>query len=210
MLRMRDMLIDAPFRVPLSCRRMRSPHASRPARAALLALLPALFLLVAPAAPAQTFGLGAGGGILNDAGSAEDLENFSTGAFFAYGEMVLDEGILMQVRYTRMQLPPSGENGPRIDVDSATITIAYMFNQDWWKAGFVAGAGGYWLNPKSPGEGQVQTDRAQSVSGLTGGLLTIFSVNARFDIRLEAMGNLIRDENRRKPVVVGASATWKF
>jgi hypothetical protein len=189
---------------------MRPPHPSRPARAALLALLPAVLLLAAPAARAQTFGVGAGGGILNDAGSAEDLKNFSTGAFFAYGEMVLDEGILMQVRYTRMQLPPSGENGPNIDVDAATITIAYLFNQDWWRAGFVAGAGGYWLNPRSPSEGQVETDRAQSVSGLTGGLLTIFAVNPRLDIRLEAMGNLIRDENRRKPVIVGASVTWKF
>lgn len=189
---------------------MKTPHASRPARAVLLALLPTVLLVFAFAAPAQTFGVGAGGGILNDAGSAEDLNNFSTGAGFGYAEMVLDEGILMQLRYTRMLLPASAENGPNIDVDAATLSIAYLFNEDWWRAGFVAGAGGYWFNPKSPGEGQVATDRAETVAGLCGGLLTIFSVNPRLDIRLEATGHLIRDVNRRKPVVVGASVTWKF
>ena len=189
---------------------MRVLDPSRPARAALLALLPAVLLLAAPAARAQVFGLGAGGGILNDAGSAEDLKNFSTGAFFAYGEMTLDEGILLQVRYTRMQLPPSAENGPDIAVDAATMTVGYLFNESWWKAGFVLGGGGYWFNPKSLQAGQVETDQAQSVAGLCGGLLTIFSVNPRFDVRLEATGHLIRDANRRKPVVVGASVTWKF
>ncbi len=189
---------------------MKTPHASRPARAVLLALLPVALLVAAPAAPAQTFGVGAGGGILNDAGSAENLNNFSTGAGFGYAEMVLDEGVLLQARYTRMKLPASAENGPNIDVDSATLSIAYLFNEDWWRAGFVGGAGGYWLHPKKPGEGQVATDQAESVAGLCGGLLTIFNIDRRLDIRLEATGHLMRDVNRRKPVVVAASVTWKF
>ena len=121
---------------------------------------------------AQTFAIGAGGGILNDTGSAANLDNFSTGAGYGFVEMKLEPGVLMQARYTRMQLPPWAENGPDIDVDAATLTMAYLFKEDWWQAGFVAGRGGYFLNPKDPGPGQAVTDRDESVFGLTSRLLT--------------------------------------
>ena len=76
--------------------------------------------------------------------------------------MTLEPGVLMQARYTRMQLPPSAENGPDIDVDAATLTIAYLFKEDWWQAGFVAGGGGYFLNPKDPGR-RAGRDRSRRV-----------------------------------------------
>lgn len=209
-LRKPDMHIDAPFCVPLSCRRMKAARPPRLARAVLLSFVAAASLFVGPAVSAQTFALGAGGGILNDTGSAENLKNFSTGAGYGFVEMTLDPGVLLQARYTRMQLPPSAENGPDIDVDAATLTIAYLFKEDWWQAGFVAGGGGYFLRPKSPGEGQVETDPAESVFGLNGGLLTVFTVNRNLTIRLEAVGHLIRDVSNRKPVIVSAAVAWKF
>ena len=209
-LRKPDMHIDAPFSVPLSCCRMKAPRPPRLARALLLsALVVASATLSFPAA-AQTFAVGVGGGILNDTGSAENLDNFSTAAGYGFVEMKLDPGVLMQARYTRMQLPPTAENGPDIDVDAATLTIAYLFKEDWWQAGFVAGGGGYFLRPKTPGAGQVETDPEESVFGLNGGLLTVFTVNRSIDIRLEAVGHLIRDMSRRKPVIVSAAVTWKF
>jgi hypothetical protein len=182
----------------------------RLARAALLSLLAAAFVLVGPAASAQTFAVGAGGGILNDTESAANLDNFSTGAWYGFAEMTLDPGILMQARYTRMQLPPSAENGPDVDVDAATLTIAYLFKEDWWQAGFVAGVGGYFLRPKDPGAGQVVTDPSESVFGLNGGLLTVFTVNRQINIRLEAVGHLIRDASSRKPIIFSAAVAWKF
>jgi len=189
---------------------MRSLRPSRLARAALLALLPATLLAVAPAASAQTFALGAGGGILNDAGSAENLKNFSTGSGHAFVEMSLDPGIVMQARYTRMLLPPTAESGPDIDVDAATLSIAYLFKEDWWQAGLVAGGGGYFLRPRAPGAGQVETDPRESVFGLHGGLLTVFTVNRRIDLRVEAIGHLIRDVSRRKPIIVSAAVAFRF
>ena len=189
---------------------MKAPRSPRPARAALLFLLAAASVFVGPAASAQTFALGAGGGLLNDTGSAENLKSFSTGAGYGFVEVTLDPGILMQGRYTRMQLPPTAENGPDIDVDAATLSVAYLFKEDWWQAGFVVGGGGYFLRPKSPGEGQVVTDPSESVFGLNGGLLTIFTVNRRFNIRLEAVGHLVRDVSRRKPIVVSAAVAWRF
>ena len=189
---------------------MKALRLARLARAALLSVLAAATLLVDPVASAQTFALGAGGGLLNDTGSAENLKSFSTGAGYGFVEVTLDPGILMQGRYTRMQLPPTGENGPDIDVDAATLSVAYLFKEDWWQAGFVVGGGGYFLRPKSPGEGQVVTDPSESVFGLNGGLLTIFTVNRRFNIRLEAVGHLVRDVSRRKPIVVSAAVAWRF
>ena len=163
-----------------------------------------------PSASAQTFAVGAGGGILNDTGSAANLDNFSTGAWYGFAEMTLDPGILMQARYTRMQLPPSAENGPDIDVDAATLSIAYLFKEDWWQAGFVLGGGGYFLNPKNPGAGQVVTDPDESVFGLNGGLLTVFTVNRKVEHPVGGHRHLLRDTYSRKPVIVSAAVAWKF
>jgi len=189
---------------------MKAPRPPRLVRAALLSLLAAASVLVGPAVSAQTFAIGAGGGILNDTGSAENLKSFSTGAGYGFVEMTLDPGILMQARYTRMKLPATAENGPNIDVDAATLSIAYLFKEDWWQAGFVMGGGGYFLQPKDPGAGQVVTDPAESVFGLNGGLLTVFTVNRKINIRLEAVGHLIRDMSDRKPVIVSVAVAWKF
>ncbi|MCL4807946.1 MAG: hypothetical protein KJ062_09185 [Thermoanaerobaculia bacterium] len=189
---------------------MRSPRLPRPARAVVLALLPLSLLAFAPAAAAQTFALGAGGGLLNDTGSAEVFDAFSTGAAYAFVEVELDKGLLMQGRYTRMELPPTAENGPDVDLDVATISVAYLFKEDWWQAGFVVGGGGYFLRPKAPGEGQVVTDPKESVWGVNGGLLTIFSVNRRINVRLEALWHLLDDVSDRKPLVASAAIAWRF
>lgn len=189
---------------------MNTPRPSRSTRPALLALLSAALLAFASPALAQTFAVGAGGGLLNDAGSAENLKNFSTGAGYGFAEVSLESGVAMQARYTRMKLPPTAANGPDIDVDAATLTVSYLFRENWWRAGFVAGAGGYFLRPRNPGEGQVATDPKESVFGLNGGLLTVFDVNRNLDVRMEAVGHLIRDVSRRKPIVISVAAAWKF
>ena len=189
---------------------MNASRCPRRWRAALLALLPASLLLLAPVASAQTFAVGAGGGLLNDEGSAENLKSFGTWAGYGFVEMALESGVLMQARYTRMLLPPSAAGGPDIDVDAATLSIAYLFREDWWRAGFVVGGGGYWLGPRDPGEGQVVTDASTSRFGWHGGLLAVFSAGRRTDVRLEAIGHLIRDENRRKPIVLSAAVAFKF
>ena len=183
---------------------------SRHARAVLPVLLHVSLLLVAFAAPAQTFGLGAGGGIVNDSKTLESLDDFSTGAGYAYLEMLRQPSVLLQGRYTRMSLPPAAEGGFDTDVDAATLSVAYLFNEGWWKAGFVGGAGAYFLRSQTVSLDQIPTDTKESVFGFNGGLLTIFAVSPRLDVRLEANWHLIQDEDKRQPLVVSASATWKF
>jgi len=189
---------------------MNAQSRSRRWRAASLVLLSAAVLATAPAALAQTFAIGAGGGLLNDEGSAESLKNFSTGAGYGFAEIALDPGLLLQARYTRMKLPSSAANGPDIDVDAATLSVAYLFREDWWQAGLVAGGGGYWLGPKEPGPGQVVSEQSTARFGWHGGLLTIFALGRQADLRLEAVGHLIRDDDRRKPIVLSAAVAWKF
>lgn len=189
---------------------MNAQSRSRRWRAASLVLLTAAVLASAPAASAQTFAIGAGGGLLNDEGSAESLKSFSTGAGYGFAEIALDPGLLLQARYTRMKLPSRAADGPEIAVDAATLSVAYLFREDWWQAGFVAGGGGYWLGPKEPGPGQVAVEQSASRFGWHGGVLTIFALGRQADLRLEAVGHLIRDDDRRKPIVLSAAVAWKF
>ena len=63
---------------------------------------------------------------------------------------------------------------------------------------------------RAPEPDRSSTDPSESVFGWNGGLLTVFAVNRNVDLRLEAVGHLIRDVSRRKPVIVSAAVAWKF
>ena len=189
---------------------MRTPRPARSARAPFPALLAAVLFVLAPAASAQTFAVGAGGGVVNDTETLKSIDDFSTGAGFAYFEAILQPGVHLQGRYTRMSLPPAAEGGFDTDVDAGTLTVAYMFNEAWWRAGFVGGVGAYVLKSQSVGLDQVARDTKESVFGWTGGVLTIFTVNRSWDVRVEGVWHLIQDEAKRKPLVVSASVSYKF
>lgn len=165
---------------------------------------------MAPAATAQTFAVGAGGGVVNDTETLKSIDDFSTGAGFVYVESVLEPLVRLQGRYTRMSLPPAAEGGSDTDVDAATLTVSYLLNEGWWRAGFVGGVGAYFLSGQTVGLDQVPRETNESVFGWNGGLLTVFNVNRSWDVRVEAVWHLIQDEAKRKPLVLGASVSWKF
>ena len=189
---------------------MRNARPARTPRALLPALLALCLAAIAPSAPAQTFAVGAGGGVVNDTEAIKSVDDFSTGAGYAYLEAILQPGVHLQGRYTRMPPPPAAEGGFDTDVDAATLTIAYLFNEGWWRAGFVGGVGAYFEKSQTVGLDQVTRDTSESVFGWNGGLLTVFTVNRRWDVRLEGVWHLIQDDAKRKPLVVSASVSWKF
>lgn len=188
-------------------------RASRPARFAR-AFLPALLVLAsvaaAPAASAQYFAVGAGGGVVNDTEAFRSVDDFSTGAGYAYLEAVLQPGVHLQGRYTRMKLPPAYAGGFDTDVDAATVSVAYLFNEGWWRAGFVGGVGAYFLRSKMGSLDGSITSTSESAFGGSGGLLTVFTMDRRWDLRVEGVWHLLRDEARRKPLVVSASVSYRF
>jgi hypothetical protein len=179
------------------------------ARVLTPALLAAAVLAAAPA-HAQTFAVGGGIFAVNDVGSAAITSGFSTWGGQIFGEMDLERHVTLQLRGERFNVRGSGSDAPNIEVTAATMTASYLFGEEWFKAGLVAGLGGYFLRPKSPGPGQGVVDSSEDAFGFNGGLVTIFDVGPKFDIRLQALGHLIRTSAARKPIEIGIAAAYHF
>ena len=193
----------------------------RNARALALA---ALFAASPSLARAQTsplaefpFAVGAGGSFVNDTGRASDVKAFSTGGFHAFGEVILDPGVLLQVRYESFLLPGSPSStpflsvsAPRVRVNAGNLSVGYVFHETWWEAGFFGGVGVYGLSPRAPEGGQTATDVSETVIGWHAGLLTVFQVARRWDLRVEAAGYLLRGDTPHKPILLGASLAYHF
>ena len=177
------------------------------------ALAPA-FLLAALVAPArlhgQSFALGGGVSVVNDVGSAAITSGFQTWGGHAFGELVLDKGVVFQLRASRFTVRGSGSGAPNIPITAATATVSYLFGEEWFKAGLFAGLGGYFLRPNSPGPGEEVVDENEDAFGWTGGLVTIFEMGAKWDLRLEGAGHLIRTSASRKPLEIGIGVAYHF
>ena len=189
-----------------------------------LALAAFLAALTSPVA-AQTnhlaefpFAVGAGGSFVNDTGRGSDVKAFSTGELHAFAEVVLEAGVLLQVRYESFLLPgtasatpfqPAGSS-PRVKVNAGNISAGYVFRETWWETGIFGGVGVYGLSPRAPEAGQVPTDVSETMIGWHGGLLTVFQLARRLDLRLEAAGYLLRGDTPHKPILLGASLAYHF
>lgn len=164
------------------------------------------------------FAVGAGGSFVNDRGPAADVKTFSTGGFHVFAEVVLDPGVLLQVRYESFLLPGSASStpfqpvvsGPRVRVNAGNISVGYLFRETWWQAGFFGGVGVYGLFPRTPEAGEIPTDVSETVIGWHGGLLTVFQLARRLDVRIEAAGYLLRSDSSHKPLRVGGSLAYHF
>jgi hypothetical protein len=167
------------------------------------------------------FAVGAGGSFISDGGRPANVKAFSTGGYHVFGEIVLDPGVLLQVRYESFLVPgqappstplqpPSGAGSPRVRVSAGNISAGYLFRETWWQAGLFGGVGVYNLSPHTPEAGQVPADVSETVFGWHGGVLTVFQVQKRVDLRLEAAAYLLRSDSTHKPVRVGASVAYHF
>ncbi len=187
-----------------------------------LALLTAGAPLLAQVGPPRTmslpFAVGAGGEWVTDNGRASDVKAFSNGGWHAFGEVVLEQGVVLQFRYMHFALPgtpvvpPFGAatSAPDVNVNAGLASVGYLFREPWWDAGFVAGAGVYGLRPKAPTGNQTSTDVKETVIGWHAGLLTAFHVAARWDVRLEATAFLLRTDANHKPITIGGSVAYHF
>jgi hypothetical protein len=155
---------------------------------------------------------------VNDTGHSSDVKAFSTGGFHAFGELALDPGVLLQVRYESFLLPGKASAAPfqpavaapRIKVDAGNVTVAYAFRENWWEAGLFAGVGLYGLVPRSPGAGQTAVNVRETVFGWNGGVLMIFQVVPRLDFRVEAAGYLLQNDAASKLIRLGGSLAYHF
>jgi hypothetical protein len=194
----------------------------RNARAVALAAL--LAALSSPVA-AQTahlaefpLAVGAGGSFVNDTGQSTNVKAFSNGGFHAFAEVVLETGVLFQVRYETFLLPGTASgtpfqpkvSAPHVRVDAGNVSVGYVLRETWWEAGLFGGVGLYGLSPRAPEAGQVATDVSETVIGWHGGLLAVFQLARRLDLRVEAAGYLLRSDAPHKPILVGGSLAYHF
>ena len=188
----------------------------------------ALLALLASSAAAQVtpprlqefpFAVGAGGYAVNDAGRAADVGSFSNAGFEAYGEVVLEPGVLLQARYQNFTLPgtpavppPFGTptTAPDVRVNAGVMSVGYLFREHWWDAGIVAGVGIYWLNPNAPSADQSVIDVKETVIGWHGGLLVSVQLARRLDLRAEFNAYLLRTDVTHKPITLGGSLAYHF
>ena len=195
-----------------------------------IARAPALvvFLVVlSSSAMAQTtrleefpFAVGAGGFAVTDTGRPADVKAFSTGGWHAFGEVVLEPGIVLQFRYMNFSLPgtPAAPtlgvgavtSAPDVRVNAGLASVGYLFREPWWEAGLFGGVGVYGLNPKTPSGDQTSTDVKETVIGWHAGLVTAFHVAAHWDLRVEAAAYLLRTDANHKPITLGGSVAYHF
>lgn len=194
------------------------------ARAALLAVFVAGLSF---SAAAQTnrqsefpFAVGAGGFAVTDTGRPADVKAFSTGGFRVFADVELETGIILEARYENFLLPgsvvtappfqPLAGDSPRVKVNGGSLSVGYVFREAWWQAGLVAGVGVFGLSPRDPEAGQLPADISETVIGWHAGLLTIFQLGRRWDLRIDATGYLLRTDASHKPILVGASLAYHF
>jgi hypothetical protein len=195
-----------------------------------IARAPALVaLLVALSSPAvaQTtrleefpFAVGAGGFAVTDTGRTADVKAFSNRGWHAFGEVVLEPGIVLQFRYMNFSLPgtPAAPtlgvgavtSAPDVRVNAGLASVGYLFREPWWDAGLFGGVGVYGLNPKTPSSDQTSTDVKETVIGWHAGLVTAFHVAAHWDLRVEAAAYLLRTDANHKPITLGGSVAYHF
>ncbi|MGZ5382061.1 MAG: outer membrane beta-barrel protein [Thermoanaerobaculia bacterium] len=189
--------------------------------------LAALLVLLCCSASAQTtrlqefpFAVGAGGEFVTDNGRASDVNAFSNRGWHAFGEVVLESGVVLRLRYMNFSLPgtpvvpPFGvgaaTSAPDVRVNAGLASLGYLFREPWWDVGLFGGVGVYGLNPKTPSGDQTSTDVKETVIGWHAGLMTAFHVAVHWDLRVEAAAYLLRTDANHKPITLGGSVAYHF
>jgi hypothetical protein len=165
---------------------------------------------LARAASAQTFAAGVGGSLVNDYEHANSFSTFDRFGVNGFLEVRLDKNIALQLRLARIGLPPAEEGMPSLRVDAADLTVAYIFREDWFDAGFFGGFGIYRVSSRGAEEGQPEGPPKEDVFGLTGGVVSVFHVTRRWEVRLEAGVHAIDTATSHLPVFVGGGLAYRF
>ncbi len=178
-------------------------------------LLCAVVALRAHSATAQAqasgpFAVGAGGSVINDTGSAEDLKSFGTWGGYVFAELEVEQNLLLQLRYSRFDLPAAVSGSPNLRVDAGDVLVSYVFREAWWRGGFTAGGGYYGMQPKSPEPGQIVNEPDETKYGWAVGLVSIFDIAPHWDLRLEGIAHFIRSQYTHQPIVLSAGVTYRF
>jgi hypothetical protein len=163
----------------------------------LLAGCVAGFALAAPAL-AQTFGLGATYGSVNDISHSFALNGFKPSEYTVFFDYKLDKTTLLRLTYGSMWTKqsqagatvttPAGAStvpGIRERINYAAVGASYLYQEGFYTGGIFGGIGGYQLNPRSaPPEFAAYQDPNERVFGFHVGLDGEFRVVKNFAVLL--------------------------
>jgi hypothetical protein len=190
---------------------MHEPAFSRRSRRLLAAAAFSIALasLAVPAA-AQVFAVGAGGTIATDGASGGGPSGFSKGGYYGFLEMKVEMNTALQLRVGKFRLPGKESDSPDLSVTEASLTVSYLFKEDWFEAGFYGGGGAFRIVPDNPSDIQVPSDLRENVWGLKGGVLTVIHLGKKFDFRLEGGVTYLAATLEHSPIVLGAALSYRF
>jgi hypothetical protein len=165
---------------------------------------------VALPCPAQVFAVGGGGTLSNDGISTAGPSSFSKGGYFGFLEMHLEMDTAIQLRGGKFRLPGKLSGSPDLTVTEASLTISYLFKENWFDVGFYGGGGIFRVVPDDPTALQSPADVRENVWGLKGGVLTVVPLGGKLDLRLEGGITYLAATYTHAPIVLGAGLSYRF
>lgn len=189
---------------------MYEPAFSRCRRLLISGAISIVLILVAAPSRAQVFAVGGGGTLSNDGSSTAGPSSFSKGGYFGFLELQLERSAAVQLRAGNFRLPGKSSDAPDISVTEVSLTISYLFKEDWFEAGFYGGGGIFRVVPDDPTVLQSPADLRENVWGLKGGVLTVVRVVKNVDLRLEAGVTYLAATYTHSPIVLGAGLSYRF
>jgi hypothetical protein len=189
---------------------MYEPAFSRFRRLLISGVLSIALVSVAAPSRAQVFAVGGGGTLSNDGANTGGPSSFSKGGYFGFLEMQLELDTAIQLRGGKFRLPGKLTGSPDLTVTEASLTISYLFKENWFEAGFYGGGGIFRVVPDDPTAIQSPADLRENVWGLKGGVLTVVHLVKNFDLRLEGGVTYLAATYTHSPIVLGAGLSYRF
>ena len=189
---------------------MYEPAFSRCRRLLISGAISIALASVAAPSRAQVFAVGGGGTLSNDGSSTAGPSSFSKGGYFGFLELQLERSAAIQLRAGKFRLPGKLSDSPDISVTEASLTISYLFKEDWFEAGFYGGGGIFRVVPDGPTALQSPADLRENVWGLKGGVLTVVHLVKNFELRLEGGVTYLAATYTHSPIVLGAGLSYRF
>jgi hypothetical protein len=177
---------------------------------AFLILFGFLNLALSPTAEAQTYSAGAVGSIIYSGGSGSSLSNFGTWGAHGFLEWEFEPGTRVGMRGGSFGLPGTTETSPNLRVDDLQFVVTYVFKDAFADVGFSGGSGIFRIRPREPEAGQIATDPDENRFGLTVGLVSLFHLSRRWDLRLEGTLHYIFSDDRKSPIFIGGGLAYNF
>jgi hypothetical protein len=183
------------------------------------------FLFAGPSL-AQSVGVGAAVGVVNDIGGKFHIDEFKPRDLNAWVDCELQEKVL--VRGTVGSLRLKGVNagktvslspgGPPVtlpdlknNVDYATLGVSYLFAEGGYTSGIFAGFGGYKIVPDAaPADIANYRDQHETVFGWHAGVEGGIQLVSRLSLMLRVTYHSIRSEAGRSILTANAGFGYRF